>query len=154
MADILESLIQEAGELKENIDKAQNRLEMIKNNIKNISSQTMQQQNMESKNFRCIIAKSLNIEYDYDKMKKVLDKNVFKKVISKKYELNDVEGFLKILKEYGVPLEEVKKHIISTAYVDKEKVQDAFDEELFTLSDISGCYKADMKRVVRITRKK
>ncbi len=156
MSDLLKNIIQEAGELKDEIEEKQKRFEILKNNIKNISSQSYSEKSddLESKNYKCIIAKTLNINYDYDKLKKVLDKNTFKNIVTKKYELFDVQGFLKLLKKYNVPVEEVKKHLISTSFIDKEKVQDAFDKEEFSLSDISNCYTAEMKRVVRILRKK
>lgn len=152
----IEDLIEEAGKLKDSIEADNKRLEMLRNNIKNIYSSAIsvgEKPNLMSDNYNCQIAKRIDINYDYDKLKKKLDKDVFKTLVTKEYSLQDVPEFLKELKKYGVPVEVVKKHIISYSKIDNDKVQEAFDNDLFTLSDISGCYESTLKRVVRIIKK-
>lgn len=62
----------------------------------------------------------------------------------------NAKEFLDKLKEIGVPVKFVKKHIVSSSYVDKEGLQELFDLNVITLSDLEGCYDAKVTSVVTV----
>lgn len=81
------------------------------------------------------------IEFDADKLEKCLEKQLSKKVISKRYEISDYKGLVKYLKSCGVNPEEFKKYITVKKQVDVEELERLEELGMIDLDTISGCYK-------------
>lgn len=84
--------------------------------------------------------KRKQITFFPDKLEKALPKEITKKVIVKKYSINNMDAFVDLLKEYGVPYKSVKNLISIEKAVDTNALDNAYDLGLFEKEDISGCY--------------
>lgn len=82
------------------------------------------------------------IVFDAEKLSRRLQKKIASKVIKKKYEIADYEGFVEYMKKVGAKPCDVKKFLNVTKEVDKEALDQLeaigeIDEDM-----IDGCYEA------------
>lgn len=91
-------------------------------------------------NLRVNKIRKKKIIWNVDKLKKKLDKKVFKKVVSKTYTISDMDGLIKYLKACGVDAKKFKKYITVTEEVQDEKINNLYEVGEITKEDIAGCY--------------
>lgn len=104
-----------------------------------------------SLNLRAKISERVTINYDVDELKKALDSEIFNEVTHKRYEINDIDGLIKLLKSAGIKASEFKQFINPVITVDKEAVKRLYNQGDITMKDIKGCYSAKISKSVKIT---
>jgi hypothetical protein len=104
--------------------------------------------------FRATKTTNTNIEFFPDKLKEILPKDVYKRVINKTVKINDVEGVIKFLKGYGVPAREFKNFISTDEAVSIEKIDNLIEIGEITIDSIQGCYKVDYEDILKVSKTK
>lgn len=156
----LAGLVEESGDLKEKISSDTKRLEMLIHNIKTIYVQSCEKEKstpspiITSTNYSATMQKRLTLEYFPEKLKEKVSKELYEEMVDKTYVLENAEEFFKELRKLKVPVKLVKKYIHSETTISKKKIQDLYDEGTISLSDLAGCYKANVTRVVKVEGKK
>lgn len=82
----------------------------------------------------------VSVEFDADKTEKVLDKSLRDEVISKRYEITDIEGLIEYLKECGVNPKRFKSYISVEKSVDVSALENLVATGKVNESDFEGCY--------------
>lgn len=100
---------------------------------------------------------SVKIEFDIDKLEKVLDKKTLNQVIIKKYAITDFSNLIKYLKSCGVDSKKFKSFISIDKTVDQKAIDNLIDVGEIDKEDLSGTYTAIVKnpyfKVVNIEEK-
>lgn len=91
-------------------------------------------------NLRVNKIRKKKIIWNVDKLKKKLDKKVFKKVVSKTYTISDMDGLVKYLKACGVDAKKFRKYITVTEEVQDDKIDNLYEVGEITKEDTAGCY--------------
>lgn len=78
--------------------------------------------------------------FDVKKLRKKVNKDVANKVIEKRYEITDFEGFKAYLKECGVNPKILKDFILVTEEVNQNLLNQASELGEVTLDNISDCF--------------
>jgi hypothetical protein len=94
------------------------------------------------------------INYFADKLKKKLDKEIFNEISTKQYEITDIKGLMKLLKNAGVSFKDFSKYVSITDVIDKNKIIELYDVGDITGKDLKGCFDATISKSIRITEKK
>lgn len=90
-----------------------------------------------------------------DKLKKKMSKETFKKVILKKYTINDMKGLTSYLKECGVDPKEFKKFIEVQEELNEPELERLYETGKIDASEIEGCFTVNMgEPYIRITEVK
>ena len=93
------------------------------------------------------------IDYDMDKLKEKLDKNVFDKIVVKQYIVVDMEGLVTLLREVGVKPREFKEFIKTIITPNKESLKNLYEIGEITKADLEGCYSAKIVKSIQIKEK-
>lgn len=93
------------------------------------------------------------IEYDMDKLKTKLDKDVFNKIVIKKYEVEDMVGMVAMLKENDVRAADFKPFIKVLMQPDKEAMKQLYAIGELSKADLDGCYTAKLTKYIQIKAK-
>lgn len=90
-------------------------------------------------NLVCKLVKNTKVIFDIGKLEKRLgkDSNAF---IDKEYTINDMQGLVRLLKEYGVNPKKFKKFIDVDKKVNQEKLNQLSDLGALNEEDLDGCY--------------
>lgn len=152
------NLIDEIGSLQKEKSEIEAKIALCKKNllrVRNANDDTKTLDRIKGNKFSVTFSKRLTVDYDVEKTSIRLkdrgaSKSVIDTAIKKTYSVVNAKEFLDKLKEIGVPIKFVKKHIVSSSYVDKEGLQELFDLNVITLSDLEGCYDAKVTSVVTV----
>lgn len=82
------------------------------------------------------------IEFDADKLEKVLGKELSRGVITKHYEVIDMDGLIMYLKDYGINPKTFKKFIAIRKTVNPKELDKLEELGKITANQIKGCYTA------------
>jgi hypothetical protein len=93
------------------------------------------------------------VEYDMAKLKEKLDKDVFNKVVTKSYEVDDMPGVIAMLKENGVRAADFKAFIKVYMKPDKEAMKQLYAVGDLSKADLDGCYTAKLQKYIQIKEK-
>lgn len=108
---------------------------------------------------RVIDVKSITqkrIVWDVEKLEQKLDKEICNEVITKTYEINNIEGLIKYLKSFGVNPKKFKSFLNVQKKVDNKKLNELSEIGDINKKDLEGCYelkesegyvKIDMKEI-------
>lgn len=101
-----------------------------------------------------IVSKSVQplIEFYKDQLSQNLDKPLYKKAVKKTHVVNDINGLIKMLKEYEVNPKEFKKFISTEEQVNKEAIEEMIEMGDLQIEDLHGCYKAEFNESIHIKR--
>lgn len=80
------------------------------------------------------------ITWDVERLEEKLSKNLIKKVIQKRYVINDMDGLIRYLKTYGVNPNEFKKFLDVEKKVNESVINNLHDVGEISKKDIDGCY--------------
>lgn len=95
------------------------------------------------------------VVWNIDKLKKCLNKTMFKNVVNKTYTINDMDGLISYLKECGVNPKKFKQFIDVTEVVDEKKFDYYYDLGQIKKSDVNGCYEIKFgEPYIRLTEQK
>lgn len=83
---------------------------------------------------------SVKLEFDLVKLEKALGKELSKTVISKRYEIIDMEGLIAYLKECGVDPKIFKSFLLVSRSLDTQEFDRLADIGKITQDQIEGCY--------------
>lgn len=87
-----------------------------------------------------------------DKLKKKLNKEIYKDVVKKTYIVNDMQGLVKYLKSCGVDAKKFKKFINVSEEANETKLDYLYDTGKINKKDIAGCYEVLMyEPYIRLT---
>lgn len=98
--------------------------------------------------------KSRKVNYDVNKLKKKLNKEIYKKVTQTKVEITNYNGFKELLKSYGIKFEEVKNFLNIQTTVDSKKLQNEYSIGNIDLDKISDCYEVNATYGMRLDKPK
>ena len=84
------------------------------------------------------------IVWDFDKIRSRVSKSVAKKIINKRYAVNDMEGLICYLKKCGVNPKKFKSFIDVEEEMNKEQLEQCYEMGELKHSDIKGCYKLEL----------
>ena len=80
------------------------------------------------------------IEFDTDKLEKVLGKELSRTVITKHYEIIDMDNLIMYLKDYGINPKTFKKFITTKKTVNIKELDKLEELGKITAKQIKGCY--------------
>lgn len=83
---------------------------------------------------------SSKVDFDLAKLEKALGRQLSKVVVTKHYEITDVEGLIAYLKECGVDPKIFKSFLSVTKELDMKKLDMLVDLGKITEDQIEGCY--------------
>ena len=108
---------------------------------------------MSSQKHTATCRKNLVINYDADKIDRNegLDQEVKSKIVKKEVVVVDYPGLVGLLRSLGAKPAQFKQLIQVRKTVDGEMVKKLFDTEQLKIDDISGCYDAQIRKVITIT---
>lgn len=96
-----------------------------------------------------------SILWDIDKLKKKLDKKTIKKIITKKYTINDMNGLVEYLKECGVNPKKFKKFLTVDEELNEVELNRLYDLGEIDKEQVNGCYKIEMSEpYIKLTEQK
>lgn len=81
------------------------------------------------------------IEWDEDKLRQRVPKELHKYIFKKRYEIVDYRGLVKYLKSLGADPEVFKLYVAAETVFDADAIDQLDNKGLLTLSNIKGCYR-------------
>lgn len=95
----------------------------------------------------------VTIDYIADKLKEKLNPDIFNEIARKDYHVEDMQGFIAMLKNAGVSAKDFKKFIRVEQSIDKAEVRRLYATGDIKKSDIKGCYTAKVVKSVKISQR-
>ena len=93
--------------------------------------------------------------WDLGKLKKKLEKDVYKDVVDKTYIVNDMQGLISYLKSCGVDPKKFKKFIDVSEELNEERLDRCCEVGVIRRRDVAGCYDIKMgEPYIRLTELK
>lgn len=80
------------------------------------------------------------VQFDLDKLKKSIDKELLNEIVDKTYTINDIDGLVKYLKSYGVNPKKFKTYLSVEEKVNQKKMNQLSEFGDISFEDIKGCY--------------
>lgn len=90
------------------------------------------------------------VDYNIDKLRESLSKDVFDEITSKSYEIVDIETLKSLLKAAGISASEFKKCIKVTQSINKDALKQLYSVGDIKAKDIQGCYDAKIVKGISI----
>ena len=92
------------------------------------------------------------IIYNAEKLKNKLNKNIFNEVVNTKYYIQDYNGLVNLLKQYGIKPSQFKQFISPEYEVNKEAINQAYQVGKIKKDDLKGCYKLKIVKSLKFTK--
>lgn len=122
---------------------------------KNLGRKNKAEVNVDDKtSFKVVKNVQTHIDFFPEKLKAALIKEKFEKVVNKTVLINDLDGLVKMLKDYGVPPKKFKEFITVKTEVDVEKIDNLIEMGEMEIEDINGCYKVEFDEDIRVIKTK
>lgn len=96
------------------------------------------------------------VEYDIEKLSKVLPLDVYKDVVESSASIADLREFTKLLRSFGLDkeqMQEVRKLLEVEKKVNQDKLSKLYDEGKLTVDSLNGCYEATVKKSIVVRMK-
>ncbi len=87
----------------------------------------------------------VDVVFDPDKLEKAIGKDIAKGVISKQYEVSDIQGLLDYVRDLGADPKKIKGFLNVHKTVDNKKLDDVEKLGLITRKQLNGCYTVNKK---------
>ena len=146
---------------KINIDKTMDECVSIQNQIDGLKLLLIQRKQLLAKYFEstgkkqlsnsdCIIyvSEKTTVDYDVDAILDKVDRDLTDVFITKDYTIRDWPRFVKFMKSQGITGKELRPYIDVKKQVDKSALSKLYDSKKITLSDLEGCYTANVTKSV------
>lgn len=133
-----------------------NGLTMLLNNKKSIMAKYFEKsgnRQVANDECTCYVQERTKIEYDVDAILENVDEELVKKFIDKEYKIIDHVGLFKFLKSKGIQPKELRHFLFVDKKVNEKKLNDLYEKEQISLSDLEGCYNAHVVKTVVIRMK-
>jgi len=124
---------------------------------KNIKEIEVEPSIKQSAQFRVIVAQKqerITLDYNVDKLKENLSKEIQNEVIKKDYNINNIEGLIKLLKKSGVSPKEFKQYLDITETPIKAMIKELYNVGDIKKDDLKGCYSAKLTKSIHIKERK
>lgn len=95
----------------------------------------------------------IDINFDIEKLKNVLDKEVLIEIIDKTFTISDLELVKKAFKAAKMSPEQFKSAIEIKEIVNKQKVNKLYEIGDITTEKIKGCYEAKLIKYITLSNK-
>lgn len=99
----------------------------------------------------CVVTKTI-IDYNLQKLKSKIGKNVVNKIIKRKVKINDFDNFRDIMRKYGVPYKELKEVLDIEEKVSTPLFEDQFKKGYINLEEVADCYTLDKLKYIKIQK--
>lgn len=104
--------------------------------------------------FKAVKNVQTHIDFFPDKLKETLDKKVYEQIVDKTIIVKNVDGLIKMLKEYGVPPKRFKDFITTEAKINVEKIDNLIEMGDIQIDNIQGCYKVEFEEDIKVIKTK
>lgn len=161
----IRQVVKEANEINKEISQLTNKLAAYKikiqqyfdkKNEKKISVEVIDTSSIKGKSLIVTATKveRVYINYFVDKLKERFSKEIYSKIIEKKYTIENMDGLVKLLKEYEVPPKKFKQYISV-----EEKPNNAMIKQLYAIGEIEkgslkGCFEANITKSISLKEAK
>lgn len=150
------SMVSEYAEKKSKFDKIKDKFTDIKSKFEEFmleyfllfppkSDNTI---NVETNNKQYSITKveKQTISWNANMLKKVLPNKYLDKIIKKHYTIINIDGMIKLMKKYNVPITDFNKYISIEESVDEHKLDNLYELGEISMKDVDGCYIVRMQK--------
>lgn len=135
----IKELIKLAWDLKQSIQNNTHEYNDIRNDIlkylRKSTTKAVSINNITAK----VVEKNTVIYYE-DMLEKTLPRDKFDKVVSKRYNINNIKDFVKLLQAHGITKKQFKKYVDVEMEVDKKKIDKLVDLGEISMEELEGCY--------------
>lgn len=94
------------------------------------------------------------MKYDVKALKKKLDPEIFLEISRRSYNINDIDGLIKLVQSAGIKAKEFKKFIDVDIKIDGAEVKRLYDAKEISMADLKGCYSATISKSIKIEESK
>lgn len=94
------------------------------------------------------------VQYDVDKLKKVLDNELFLEITKRTYTIKDIDKMVAMLKAAGVKPSEFKSLINVDIKPQNDKIKFLYDNKEITMDQLKGCFTVKISNSIRINEVK
>lgn len=108
---------------------------------------------VENEDCSCYVQERTNITYDMEALRKALSKPQLNSITDVKYSIRDWKGFISELQKHDLSPKLFKPYISVDREVNPSKLNSVYEKGELSLSDISNCYTATVKKSVAIRMK-
>ena len=99
-----------------------------------------------SEKIRVVKTERTSIEWDEDKLRQRIPKELHKYIFKKRYEITDWHGLVKYLKSLGASPDVVKTYVSTETEFDPNAIDELDNRGLLTLNNIKGCYRVNCQK--------
>lgn len=90
---------------------------------------------------RAVSCQNTKVIYSVERMEQKLDNGILNDILDKTITISDWDKFAKVLRNYGVPLVDVRSLLEVDKQVNERRLEQAIDLGVVTWEDLTGCYK-------------
>jgi hypothetical protein len=141
---------EQVGQLLLNIDKEKEEIGkyMDENGLK-----VLQCKKDESNSIMLVakISGRATINYDVNKLREKLDKEMFLEVTKRTYEITDINAMIALMKSAGIGAKAFKNLISTIIKPDNAKIKFLYDNGELKMKQLKGCFSAKISKSVKIT---
>lgn len=104
-----------------------------------------------------VVAKKMErvyMKYDVKALKKKLGPEIFLEISRRSYNINDIDGLIKLLQSAGIKAKEFKKFIDVDIKIDNSEIKRLYDAKEISMEDLKGCYSATISKSIKIEESK
>jgi len=104
------------------------------------------------KNKKLVVSKKerVTIKFDPFKLREKLRYEIFTKVVAVRYFINDVSGFIKMLKKYNVPANEFKEYLDPDYIPNPYLIKEYYERGDIEPDEITGTFEAKITKYIDI----
>lgn len=88
------------------------------------------------------------VNYNIPKIKQIFDKGIVKRILTKRYEISDMEGLIKYLKSCGVNPKEFKRYIDVQESVNEQELEQMYSMGEIDKKQFRSCCDVDVGKTV------
>lgn len=99
------------------------------------------------------LQEKVKVDYDIKKLKSKLDSKIYNEIVDNEYKIEDFDKFKKIIKEYKIPVSEVKSLISTKNTINDKAIKELYKSGDLNLQQIDGCYTAKVTKSIAVRMK-
>lgn len=152
MAKKINMLMMKSYQIKAEIDKLTSQREkaneLLMNEMKSQKITTI-----ENDTAKATMNTKVTINFDKFKLQENLPSKVYRKIIDKVYYVTDVKAFKKLMKEYGVPMKELKECMLVKEEVNEDTIDRLTESGDITKKMLKGTFEKKVTRYITMKEK-
>jgi hypothetical protein len=95
----------------------------------------------------------VTINYDMDKLKEKLDKDIYEEIADKTYYVSNMDKLLKLIKSAGISAREFKSCIGVVVQPKRSEIKSLYDSGYITKDNLKGCFTAKISKNIQLKKK-